>query len=116
LTQQCLYNLLLNAAVHTPAGTPIEVIISPQHQELIFEVADKGPGLPTEALGSVFNKFYRAPSAPAGGTGLGLAIVKGFAEAQGGRATAGNRSGGGAVFQVRLPLVQAPPVSAETSI
>jgi two-component system sensor histidine kinase KdpD len=113
LTQQCLINLLLNAAVHTPARTPIGVRVFTQNQEIVFVVEDRGPGLPAEALSSVFNKFYRAPSAPAGGTGLGLAIVKGFTEAQGGRATAENRAAGGAVFSIRLPLIKAPPIVSE---
>ena len=77
---------------------------------LVLTVADRGRGLPAEALPFVFDKFYRGPSAPAGGTGLGLAIVKGFVEAQGGQVTAENRPGGGAVFTVRLPLSKAPPV------
>jgi two-component system sensor histidine kinase KdpD len=113
LTQQCLNNLLLNAAVHTPSGTPIELRVFTERQDLVLSVADRGPGLATEALTAVFNKFYRAPSAPPGGTGLGLAIVKGFVEAQGGRVAVENRPGGGAVFSVHLPLVQAPPIAAE---
>ncbi len=113
LTQQCLNNLLLNAAVHTPAGTPIDVRVFTQNEEVVLAVADRGPGLPAEALGAVFNKFYRAPAAPAGGTGLGLAIVKGFTEAQGGKVTAENRAGGGAVFSIRLPLIKAPPIASE---
>jgi two-component system, OmpR family, sensor histidine kinase KdpD len=115
LTQQCLNNLLLNAAVHTPAGTPIEIRVFGQRQELVLAIADRGPGLPAEALECVFNKFYRAPAAPTGGTGLGLAIVKGFAEAQGGHATAENRAGGGSVFSIRLPLIKAPPIGAEAT-
>jgi two-component system sensor histidine kinase KdpD len=113
LTQQSLNNLLLNVAVHTPAGTPIELRVSVQRQEIVLAVADRGAGLPAEALGCVVNKFYRAPAAPAGGTGLGLAIVKGFTEAQGGRVTAENRLGGGSVFSIRLPLIKAPPIGAE---
>ena len=53
-------------------------------------MADKGPGLPPELLPRIFDKFFRAPNAPAGGSGLGLAIVKGFVEAQGGRIAAEN--------------------------
>jgi two-component system sensor histidine kinase KdpD len=63
----------------------------------------------------IFDKFFRAPSAPAGGTGLGLAIVKGFVEAQGGQVEAANQDSGGAVFTIRLPLVKPPPVSVETT-
>jgi two-component system sensor histidine kinase KdpD len=111
LMQQVLSNLLLNAALHTPARTPITVSAEPQKNLMTVTVADKGPGLPPEALPLVFEKFYRAPAAPAGGTGLGLAIVKGFVEAQGGKVEARNHPEGGAVFTVRLPLGTPPPVS-----
>jgi two-component system sensor histidine kinase KdpD len=108
LMQQALSNLVLNAAIHTPPGTPLEISASSQAEEVIFTVADRGPGLPAEALPLVFEKFYRAAAAPAGGTGLGLAIVKGFVEAQGGNVQAGNRPGGGAVFTIRMPLGKPP--------
>ena len=64
----------------------------------LLTVADNGPGLPPNALPLIFDKFYRAPAAPAGGTGLGLAIVKGFVEAQGGKVKAENRPAGGAAL------------------
>ena len=70
----------------------------------MIAVADTGPGLAQDTLDRIFDKFYRAPAAPAGGTGLGLSIVKGFIEAQGGRVEAANRPAGGAVFTLRLPL------------
>jgi len=115
LMQQVLGNLLLNAAVHTQPGTPIQIRATAEPDALVLTVADRGRGLPAEALAFVFDKFYRGPSVPAGGTGLGLAIVKGFVEAQGGQVTAENRPGGGAAFSARLPLSKAPPV-AEASV
>ena len=107
--QQALSNLLLNAVVHTPAGTPVWLQVRHETGWLIFEVADLGPGLPPELLPRVFDKFFRAPDAPAGGSGLGLAIVKGFVEAHGGRVSAANRPGGGAIFTVRIPQTELPP-------
>ena len=103
LMQQVLINLLLNAAVHTPAGTTVHLTAGMESGALVLTVADDGPGLPEDGLSQLFEKFYRAPSAPAGGTGLGLAIVKGLVEAQGGQVWARNRSEGGAAFTVRLP-------------
>jgi two-component system sensor histidine kinase KdpD len=103
LMQQVLTNLLLNAAAHTPPGTSVYLTAAMEGEELVLKVADNGPGLPAEALQQIFEKFYRAPAAPAGGTGLGLAIVKGFVEAQGGQVGAQNRPEGGSVFTVRLP-------------
>ena len=114
--QQVLTNLLLNAAVYTPPGTAVQVNAAVEADTLALTVADNGPGLPPDALPLIFDKFYRAPAAPAGGTGLGLAIVKGFVEAQGGQVKAENRPGGGAVFTIRLPLTKAPPVAVEASL
>jgi two-component system sensor histidine kinase KdpD len=111
LMEQALSNLLLNAAIHTPQGTAIEVSAVAEAGSLVLTVADHGPGLPPDVLPFIFEKFYRAPTAPAGGTGLGLAIVKGFVEAQGGRVKADNRPGGGAAFTVTLPLAKPPVVS-----
>jgi two-component system sensor histidine kinase KdpD len=115
LMQQSLSNLLLNAALHTPPGTPIQVSAVAEAGALVLTVADRGPGLPADVLPFIFDKFYRAPAAPAGGTGLGLAIVKGFVEAQAGQIKAENRSGGGASFTIRLPLAKSPPVPAEVN-
>jgi two-component system sensor histidine kinase KdpD len=115
LMQQALTNLLLNAAVHTPPGTAVQVNVAVDADTLALTVADNGPGLPPDALPLIFDKFYRAPAAPAGGTGLGLAIVKGFVEAQGGQVKAENRPSGGAKFTIRLPLAKAPPEAVEAS-
>ncbi len=104
LTQQALMNLLVNAAVHTPPGTPIELTARMERPLLIFEVADRGPGIPAASLAQVFDKFYRGPKAPTGGTGLGLSLVKGFVEAQGGHVKVANRRRGGVAFTIALPL------------
>lgn len=108
LMQQALTNLLLNAAVHTPAGTAVRIQASLEAATLSLSVADDGPGLPENVAPHIFDKFYRAPSAPAGGTGLGLAIVKGFVEAQGGRVQADNKPEGGVRFTVQMPVSQSP--------
>ena len=113
LMQQALANLLLNAAVHTPRGTRILVQVLREPGWLIFNVADEGPGLAPELLTRIFDKFFRAPNAPAGGSGLGLAIVKGFVEAHGGQISVANRPGGGAVFTIRVPH-QEPPKEVQS--
>jgi two-component system sensor histidine kinase KdpD len=111
LMEQVLTNLLLNAALHTPPATPIELSALTDAGSLLLTVADRGSGLPADVLPLIFGKFYRAPTAPAGGTGLGLAIVKGFVEAQGGTVKAENRPSGGAAFTVTLPLTKPPAVT-----
>lgn len=113
LMEQTLANLLVNAAVHTPVGTPIEITAHTEGKELILEVADRGPGLPEAELERVFDLFHRTADAKPGGTGLGLAIVKGFVEAQAGRVQAANRPGGGAAFSIRLPVPEAPNLPEE---
>ncbi len=116
LMQQVLTNLLVNAAVHTTPGTPVQVHAVVQEAALRLVVADKGLGLPRDVAPFIFEKFYRAPAAPAGGTGLGLAIVKGFVEAQGGKVQAESQPGGGAAFVICLPLGKPPPVPVETAL
>ena len=113
LMEQVLVNLLLNAAQHTPAGTRVQIAAATEGRELVLSVADSGPGVPPSALPHLFDKFYRAPGAPAGGSGLGLSIVKGFVEAHGGRVSAQNRPSGGAEFILRLPLGEPPPTPME---
>jgi two-component system OmpR family sensor kinase len=109
---QVLANLLRNALVHTPAGTPIEVAVAREGEEARVEVRDHGPGLPPgEDPQALFERFWRAEGGRTrgrGGAGLGLAIVAGVVERHGGRVVAANAPDGGAVFSVWLPLA---PVS-----
>ncbi|MEV5570916.1 ATP-binding protein [Spirillospora sp. NPDC052269] len=109
--RQVLGNLLTNAIVHTPAGTAIEVRLSPGTLEgapaAVCEVADQGPGLSPEQAERVFERFYRADKARSredGGTGLGLAIVAALVAAHEGRVEVDAGTGTGATFRVILPL------------
>ncbi|RAS66813.1 two-component system OmpR family sensor kinase [Lentzea atacamensis] len=95
--RQVLTNLLDNALIHTPAGSPIEVRLAPG----VIEVADHGPGLEPEQASKVFERFYRVDSARGpGGTGLGLAIVAALVAAHGWRIELDTAPGEGAVFRV----------------
>jgi len=95
LLAQALANILHNAAVYTPATATIEISAAMKAGKLVLAVRDHGPGLPEGEALRVFEKFYRAPGAPAGGTGLGLAIARGFVRAEGGDITATNHPTGG---------------------
>ncbi len=101
-------NLLRNAILHTPEGTPVEVWLRREEGEAVARVRDHGPGLPAGDPAALFERFWRSSASRGrddGGSGLGLAIVAAVAAAHGGRAEAANAPGGGAVFTVRLPLV-----------
>ena len=105
LLGQAVANLLHNAAVHTPEGTPITLSAYNTDDALVLMVADEGAGIPPDLLPHLFEKFYRASDARPGGTGLGLSIARGFVEAHGGTLEAYNQPAGqGAVFVIRLPL------------
>jgi two-component system sensor histidine kinase KdpD len=112
LLGQVLVNLLENAALYTPAGSPILLGAQLRGDYVLVEVADAGPGLPPEDLERVFEKFYRSSGGGPSGVGLGLAICKGIIELHGGRIWAENRPGGGAVFRFTLPLHPATPAAS----
>jgi two-component system OmpR family sensor kinase len=104
--RQVLGNLLRNALVHTPAGTPVEVSVAHAAGAVRLEVRDHGGGLPTDDADVLFERFWRAEGGRErgkGGAGLGLAIVAGIVAAHHGRVEAGNAEGGGARFVVHLP-------------
>jgi two-component system, OmpR family, sensor kinase len=106
--RQILANLMRNALVHTPAGTPVEVSVGEDEHDAVLTVRDHGPGIPEEAMGSLFERFWRADGGRErgrAGAGLGLAIVSAIVDAHGGRVTAENASDGGAAFVVRLAKV-----------
>jgi two-component system sensor histidine kinase KdpD len=109
LMQHALANLLVNTATHTPPGIPVDVQGKFENGFLILTVGDRGPGISAEIMPRIFDKFFRAPNAPAGGSGLGLTIAKGFIEAQGGAIDVTNRPGGGALFSLRMPQPASVP-------
>jgi two-component system OmpR family sensor kinase len=104
--RQVLGNLLRNAFVHTPDGTPIEVVLERVGSEVRLEVRDHGPGLPTSDAEALFERFWRSEAGRErgrGGAGLGLAIVAAIVDAHRGDVRAGNAPDGGATFVVTLP-------------
>ncbi len=105
--RQVLSNLLRNALVHTPEGTPIEVRLRRDDGSAVLEVVDHGPGIQPEHAGRIFERFYRADAARSGdqgGSGLGLSIAAAVVQAHGGRITLDRTPGGGATFRIVLPL------------
>ena len=111
LFEQVVRNLVENAHKYSPPGHPITIRGSVDAEIFRLDVEDRGEGLATGEAGRVFEKFYRGMRAAARpGAGLGLAICRGIVEAHGGTIIASNRSGGGSIFTVRLPLEGPPPM------
>lgn len=105
---QVLGNLLDNALRHTPAGGTVTLGTGlPDPRWVEITVADTGEGIDPEALGHVFDRFYRADVARSrdrGGSGIGLTISRALVEAHGGGISARSPGpGAGATFTVRLP-------------
>jgi two-component system, OmpR family, sensor kinase len=108
-------NLVENALLHTPPGTPITVSVRREGDSAVLEVADRGPGVPGELRERVFERFASGAGdgASGRGSGLGLAIVKAVADAHGGRVELSDADGGGARFRVTLPASDASPVRSD---
>ncbi len=104
---QVIANLLSNARTHTPAGTIVTASVRTQPgTSAELAVLDDGPGVPTAALPTIFERFTRADtsrSRTAGSTGLGLAIVTAVVQSHGGTVEVTSRPGQTA-FSVNLPL------------
>jgi two-component system phosphate regulon sensor histidine kinase PhoR len=102
-----LVNLVDNALKYTPDGGRVEVVVAPGPQGgALVEVRDNGPGIPSEHLPRIFERFYRvdkARSRELGGTGLGLAIVRHLAEGMRASVSVTSSLGEGSCFSVTLP-------------
>jgi len=101
---QVLWNLLENAAKYTEPGTPLDLAAFEEEGAVIIEVRDRGPGIPPGEEERIFEKFYRGKSNSARGAGLGLPICRAIVQAHRGTIQALPRKGGGAIFQIRLPI------------
>jgi two-component system, OmpR family, sensor histidine kinase KdpD len=112
LVEQALVNLLENAAKYTDPPGAIEVGARVEGGSIVVDVADEGPGLPPGTEERVFEKFYRAESAPRG-FGLGLPICRAIVTAHGGRIWAEGREPRGTRFRFTLPLGLTPPPARE---
>jgi two-component system OmpR family sensor kinase len=109
--RQVIDNLLENARVHTPAGTPTRVALRADDGAAVLTVADEGPGMNAEVATKAFERFYRGDPARArstGGAGLGLAIVAAIVASHGGSVRVVDRDAG-TTIEVRLPHERVTP-------
>ncbi|MEI8259044.1 MAG: ATP-binding protein, partial [Deltaproteobacteria bacterium] len=103
--QQVLGNLVANAIKFTPKGGGITINASLSGSEILFRVADTGPGITEEARAHVFERYWRGKARDLStGVGLGLFIAKGIVDAHGGRIWVEGAIGGGSVFCFTVPL------------
>ncbi len=103
---RCVLNLVDNAIKYSGEGATVTVRVTDGGGTARVEVEDNGPGIPPEAIGHIFDRFYRVDkgrSRREGGTGLGLAIVKELIEAMGGNVGVRSEAGAGSTFWVELP-------------
>jgi signal transduction histidine kinase len=101
---QVLCNILENAIQHSPQNAMVKITSSFNNGAWTCAVEDEGSGMAGEDLSKVFDPFFTKRP---GGTGLGLAIAHRIVQQHGGELAAENRSSGGAVFTITLPLIGA---------
>jgi len=117
LIVQILSNLLENAAKYTPPGTTITISAAAREKTVLLVVADDGPGLPPGDSEGLFEKFNRGRSeSNIVGVGLGLAICRAAARLHGGDVHAMDNVGGGARFEITLPLESQADVAPSTEL
>lgn len=109
--RQLVIILVDNGLRYTPADGRVHVQAGADRDSAVLTVHDNGIGIPADAVGRVFERFYRADSArtrDSGGAGLGLAIARELVGGHGGRIEVDSTEGAGTTFTVRLPLARQP--------
>jgi signal transduction histidine kinase len=103
---QALLNLLSNAIKYCNSGDQVTISAWWEVDHVTVSVADTGPGIPEDALPSIFERFYRVPGTERKvvGTGLGLAITQQIIEAHGGAISVSSKEGHGTTFSFTLPV------------
>ncbi|MFZ0804554.1 MAG: ATP-binding protein [Candidatus Sulfotelmatobacter sp.] len=111
LLHSAVENVLRNAIRYTQEGSTVEIALSSadgdKGPEALIAVSDSGPGVPPDALGKLFEPFYRLDDSRGrltGGTGLGLTITERAVRFHGGKVSAANRAEGGLRVEIRLPM------------
>jgi NtrC-family two-component system sensor histidine kinase KinB len=101
-----LVNLLNNAIRHTHSGGSVTLRATESKNNVTFEVADTGEGIPAEYLAKIFDRFVQVPGATQGGAGLGLSIAQRIVYAHGGVMQVGSELGRGSTFSFSLSTLE----------
>lgn len=109
LLRRAIDNVLRNAIRYAPSGTEVRLDckVEKDLQRVVFEVSDRGPGVPESMLNDIFQPFFRTDpgrESDTGRTGLGLAIASEAIRLHDGTITANNRRNGGLLVIIALPL------------
>jgi len=96
-------NLVDNALDVSPGGASVRVLLRDEEGVVLVEVADRGPGVPTEMADRIFDRGFSTKPADAAGRGVGLALVQVVCARRGGHVEVGDEAPGGAVFRARIP-------------
>jgi signal transduction histidine kinase len=108
LVRSAVENVVRNAVKYTRPESPVLIhLVRGSGNQAAIVVEDEGPGVPADALGHIFEPFYRVDEArdrQSGGAGLGLAIVKQIVALHGGSVTAANRTTRGLALRIVLPI------------
>jgi two-component system phosphate regulon sensor histidine kinase PhoR len=113
--QLAIINLLDNAIKYAPETEVVKVVVRKEGDSVVLRVIDRGPGVPPDEQGRIFERFVRGARTSSGegpsvrGSGIGLALVKHIAESHGGKAWVESRAGEGATFVVTVPVTGARP-------
>ena len=108
--QQVVLNLLTNAVDAMPSGGSLRIATSREGEAAVLRVADSGPGIAPDSRDRIFEPFFTTKDS-GGGTGLGLAVCRQIVDTHGGTIQVTDAPGGGAAFEVRLPLAAAEAVA-----
>jgi PAS domain S-box-containing protein len=109
LMSQVVSNIILNgqqALMERPLPRRIDISARQENGRVILRFADNGPGVPPQIAARIFDPYFTTKAAGVG-TGIGLSISRSIIEAHGGELALSDRPGGGAVFEVRIPVATA---------
>jgi signal transduction histidine kinase len=105
--RQILFNLLANAVSFSPPGATVTLVAERSIDAVMFSVTDRGPGIPPDVLGKVFDWFEsHSLGSQHRGPGIGLSLVRSFVELHGGTVTISSVVGQGTTVTCSFPLGQ----------